>query len=74
MFDDSEKFPAEDMNSGDPLRSEGFDPPVMGGPLGWFRKLASGVIPNSFTIPGIDPGWSIGPPKRKWAVNLEQCA
>lgn len=65
MFDDSEKLPAVDMNSGDPPRSEGFAPPVIGGPLGWFKKLASGVIENSFTIPGIDPGWSIGPPEKK---------
>lgn len=56
MFDDSEKLPAVDMNSGDPLRSDGFAPPVIGGPLGWFKKLASGVMPNSFTMPGIAPG------------------
>lgn len=65
MFDDSEKLPAVDINSGDPPLSDGFVPPVIGGPLGWFKKLASGVIPNSFTIPGIDPGWSIGPPEKK---------
>lgn len=38
------------MNSGDPLRSDGLAP-VIGGPFGWFKKLASGVIPKSFTIP-----------------------
>lgn len=53
------------MNSGEPLRSDGFAPPVIGGPLGWFRKLASGVIPNSLTMPGIAPGWSMGPPERE---------
>lgn len=65
MFDDSEKLPAVDMNSGDPLRSDGLAPPVMGGPLGWLRKLASGVMPNSLTMPGIAPGWSMGPPARE---------
>lgn len=65
MLEDSEKLPV-DMNSGELGRSEGLAP-ATGGPLGWLRKLASGVIPpKSFTI-GIEPEWSIGAVCRKYS-------
>lgn len=60
ILDDSEKLPV-DMNSGEPGRSDVFGLAPATGGFGWFRKLASGVIPlKSFTI-GIEPGWSKGP-------------
>lgn len=62
MFDDSEKFPVFVMNSGDPLRSDGFPETPSGGPLGWFMKFASGFMTKSLTMPPIWLGCSICPP------------
>lgn len=65
----SEKFPV-DMNSGEFGRSEGLAP-ATGGPFGWLRKLASGVIPPKSLTIGIEPEWSIGAAlKNKTLINF----